>query len=61
MKCPKCGGEMEEGVIEGIIWYGGKLGKLSKWATSGFGLGKKVSAWRCFNCGKIELYSEGSK
>jgi len=51
-KCPKCGGEMEMGYLrDAPYWRRGKnLLQL--------GFGPRVFAYRCKNCGYIELYAE---
>jgi len=62
MKYPNCdcGGEMEKGTLSGngnILLKPGLRAKILK-ATS-LTLGNPyVYAWKCQNCGKIELYAE---
>jgi predicted nucleic-acid-binding Zn-ribbon protein len=51
-QCPKCGGEMEIGLLSSAYyWTQGK----SRWTT---GIGPKVFAYKCKNCGYVELYVE---
>ena len=57
MKCPKCDGEMEKGVLGdfGTSWNKeqGLVGLQNKFPK----LGPKISAYRCPGCGKVELIS----
>jgi len=51
-KCPKCGGEMEAGYLrDAPYWRRGK-------SLLQLGFGPRVFAYRCKNCGYIELYTE---
>ena len=54
-KCPKCGGEMEEG--KGLASYMSYvyLMKKSGWR------GNKIHTFYCSNCGFIEIYGEIKK
>lgn len=56
-KCPKCGGEMEEGFFQ---TYGGD-GK-TKWGTKNIFLGLEnkhdVKIFRCKSCGFLESYAK---
>lgn len=58
MKCPTCKVEMTEGMVEKSIWTEGLLGKINKATTWAMGLGKRVIAYRCPKCGKVEFYTE---
>jgi len=51
-KCPKCGGEMEIGHLSSAYYW--RHGK-SMWTTE---IGERVFAYKCKNCGYIELYKE---
>lgn len=58
MNCPNCKVEMEEGFTNGIVWQKARI-----WGTVGLAKlfnksTKRVIAWKCSMCGKIELYSE---
>jgi predicted RNA-binding Zn-ribbon protein involved in translation (DUF1610 family) len=60
MKCPNCGGEMEKGTLSGNgnIWLKpGFRAKILKATYLGLA-NPYVYAWKCSNCGKIELYAE---
>ena len=50
-KCPKCGGEMEEGFLPGAPhWKPGR---------GIFGLrGYRIFGYRCKNCGFVEFYAK---
>jgi uncharacterized Zn finger protein len=51
-KCPKCGGEMEVGYLfNAPYWTRGR----SRWS---FGWDGRVFAYKCKNCGYVELYFE---
>jgi len=51
-KCPKCSGTMEVGTFgQQLRWAPGR----SIWKMQ---LGKKVFAYKCKNCGYVELYQE---
>jgi len=59
MKCPKCSGEMEEGMVKCRSGYTGKeeWGKEIGW----MGLmknGKPVVTHRCSKCGYLESYAK---
>lgn len=57
MKCPNDQTEMEQGILanHGSLWIGkGIRSAMVQWALGG----KKVRAYRCAKCGKIELSSE---
>lgn len=47
-KCPKCGGEMEQGYLDGAAWCKGEPFHI--------GSGKIIYVYRCENCGFAELY-----
>jgi predicted nucleic-acid-binding Zn-ribbon protein len=50
-KCPKCGGEMEEGFLPGAPRW--KCGKPL------FGIGGyRLIGYRCKNCGFVEFYAK---
>ena len=51
-KCPKCGGEMEQG--KRIAGYGGGI----TFAKRGDLVGDKIIPFFCKNCGFIEIYKE---
>ena len=57
LKCPKCGGEMEEGFIPNKAY---RLDKPS-WATKvklfGYENEHKIKTCRCKNCGFLENYA----
>lgn len=60
MKCQNCGGEMEKGTLSdnGNIWLKpGFRAKILKATYLGLA-NPYVYAWKCSNCGKIELYAE---
>jgi predicted nucleic-acid-binding Zn-ribbon protein len=51
-KCLKCGGEMEVGyLLNAPYWARGR----SRWS---FGWDGRVFAYKCKNCGYVELYFE---
>ncbi len=51
-QCPKCGGEMDIGYLwDAPYWRCGK-------SLLRLGFGTRVFAYRCKNCGYIELYAE---
>jgi len=51
-KCPKCSGEMEKGYLDGAwVWRKGEN-------YFQIGRGKRIWAYRCKNCGYVELYVE---
>ena len=52
-KCPKCGGEMTQGILS----VEGGLGWEINWRLRKRKLGEKVVAFRCRQCGYAELYS----
>jgi len=60
-KCPKCGGQMEKGLIltpggvVGARWGQGE--KVSKWFNT-LGNKPKIIAYSCQKCGFIESYVE---
>jgi predicted nucleic-acid-binding Zn-ribbon protein len=58
-KCPKCGGEMEEGVIGGLegLRKWGKKGSDSVW-DGNVKDGKEVVVFRCKVCGYLESYAK---
>jgi predicted nucleic-acid-binding Zn-ribbon protein len=54
-KCPKCGGEMESGVIKGYmapVWFESAEVK----GMLGFGKNSAVIVYSCKLCGYIEMY-----
>jgi predicted nucleic-acid-binding Zn-ribbon protein len=62
IKCPKCNGNMEQGLIKSDGGYAGDLkwGKpdsVSGW-TGKVKDGKKIVTYRCQNCGYLECYAE---
>ena len=54
-KCPKCGGEMEQG--NRIAGFGGGI----TFAKRNDLVGDKIIPFYCKNCGYIELYKELKK
>jgi hypothetical protein len=50
--------EMEKGYFDNGMWNNGVIRNVIFGATAVFKLGKKVIAFRCPNCKKIELYTE---
>ena len=50
--CPKCSGVMEIGYLRDAPWWrrGKKMLKV--------GFGPRVFAYKCKNCGYMELYAE---
>lgn len=52
-KCPKCGGEMEQGKI-----IAGGLGGAVGFEKIGDLVGDKIIPFYCKNCGFIEIYKE---
>jgi len=59
MKCPKCGEEMEKGVLgsDGVRWQHKVSATFVKIVPQSIA-GPFVWAWRCSKCGKVELNSE---
>ena len=60
MKCPKCKGEMEEGVFGGMYgslvpWARGRM--FLKWISSS-NTSKEVKVYRCASCGYLESYAK---
>lgn len=55
MKCPNCKSEMERGFLPG---YGGRIVWATKWF---FGKYRKLIAWCCPKCDKVELTTEPGK
>lgn len=54
--CPKCSGTMELGNLGRYVrWFSGRFSWPGSWTQ----LGKNVSAYRCKNCGYVELYQKG--
>jgi len=49
-KCPKCGGEMETGHLSGAYYW--RHGR-SMWTME---TGKRAFAYKCRNCGYVELF-----
>lgn len=61
MKCPKCGGEMEEGLLGENRASG--YGAISTWGKKLAGLGTLekgivTKACRCNKCGFVEVYAK---
>lgn len=62
-KCPKCGDQMEKGLmlspgaVVGVRWM--KEGEISRWFGAGL-LAKKprIMAYSCKKCGFVESYVE---
>ena len=63
MKCPKCGGEMEEGTIADTCNNIGSV-KHQRWGTgiqsslSGLENPREVITNRCKSCGYLESYAK---
>ena len=51
-KCPKCGSEMEPGLLAGAPHWGSGTGIMHKKQT-------KVIAHLCVQCGYVELWQDG--
>ena len=59
MKCPKCGGEMEEGHIgSSFVGTMPKRYKIGRWLKIG---APTVKEYSCVKCGFIESYTERNK
>lgn len=58
MDCFTCKVKMAEGMVSNNVWTEGLVGEINKKATWTIGLGKKVIAFRCSKCGKVEFYTE---
>lgn len=58
-KCPKCGGEFEEGFVKGMTAYSGKeqWGKSVTWMGT-VKNGLNVITYRCKKCGYLENYAK---
>ncbi len=63
MLCKDCKVEMEKGIMDKCLWVEKELSGLVKMLTRGFpGIRwKRVNAYHCPNCKKIELYTEDTK
>ena len=59
MKCPKCGGEMEEGIAIDPTYFGASL-----WTNKITGIlgtdtkTQKIKSFRCTKCGYLESYAK---
>jgi len=51
IKCPKCGGEMEEGFLAGAPHWKSGRGILG-------GKGYRIFGYRCKSCSYVEFYTE---
>jgi predicted nucleic-acid-binding Zn-ribbon protein len=51
-KCPKCGGEMEEGRIANKFLFGFKSARQKHWSFEA----NVEKARACLDCGYIEMY-----
>ncbi len=68
MKCPKCEGEMELGIVSDSYGQVGNLQKQSQWAKkvnsvlkifqAGLDGAKSIKSYRCKSCGYLENYAE---
>ena len=67
MKCPKCGGEMEEGFTKDVIyggavpsnWIEGEPEKSIWGGTKTKGkLQVQITTYRCIGCGYLESYAK---
>jgi predicted nucleic-acid-binding Zn-ribbon protein len=62
-KCPKCGGEFEEGFVADKYSQTGAISK-PQWGTKtmlgfiGLKSAHKVKTYRCKSCGYLESYAE---
>ncbi len=58
MKCAKCNGEMEEGMVKGSSGHdaGQKWGKEINWRGR-VKNGKDIVVYRCTSCGYLESYA----
>lgn len=61
MKCPKCEGEMEKGLLlapgAGVRWNKGELSGIAK-LTGAVLFGKPmIHSFRCVKCGFLENYA----
>lgn len=69
MKCPIDKTEMEKGVLQndGTGWSSGMLATINRMSGTLFNVkfggseAKKVDAYRCSKCGKVELTTESDK
>lgn len=68
-KCPKCGGEMQQGFVPDCT-YGGPLtgrwfpgpprrGWLAEITALNLRSGIPIGAFRCAGCGYLEFYADG--
>ena len=67
MKCPKCGGDMRVGHIWDTatpawrlpaVWLPGVPKKrFDFWTNLDKKIGTPITAYRCYNCGYLELYA----
>jgi hypothetical protein len=66
LKCPMCGGEMEEGfLVHGVIqmlfkWVFGERPKLVRWFSKKF-TAYDTEYYGCKNCGYIALFAVGDE
>jgi len=57
LKCSKCGGEMEEGLLEDTFLAIGKT--VQNWAKiSNLNDRKRIKSYRCKTCGYLESYAK---
>ena len=54
VECPKCGISMEKGYLKDRAWLSGD-GPRTLFLR---GQGVMVTAWRCLQCGKVELTAD---
>lgn len=60
MKCPKCGGEMEKGVVASgpLVPVWGIRNKPILGMPNGLHDKKEAITYRCINCGYCETYAK---
>jgi len=58
-KCPKCGGEFEEGMLaaHGTRWVGRGLNMSATEVLGSIMPGKFSTTYRCKSCGYLESYA----
>jgi hypothetical protein len=66
LKCPKCSGDMEYGMIDDYFETGANGFDQAVWSNQAMGLApwakrpsqKKIYCFRCVNCGYLESYAK---
>jgi len=56
-KCPKCGGEMDRGILARAKFGGDWFRFVPSESVWYVGSGEKAVAFRCRQCGFVEVYS----